>query len=35
VQKVKLLTPKDHRSNLDIAFKEIIDIGTKKVDIFP
>jgi hypothetical protein len=28
------LPPKDHRSDLDIAFEEIINIGTKQVDIF-
>jgi hypothetical protein len=28
------LPPKDHRSDLDVAFEDIINIGTKQVDIF-
>jgi hypothetical protein len=35
VWKVELLVPKDHYSDLNVAFEEVIDIGTKKVNIFP
>jgi hypothetical protein len=35
VQKVELLAPKDHHSNHSVAFEEIVDINTQKVDIFP
>jgi hypothetical protein len=34
VQKIELLAPKDHRSDLDVTFEEIVDISNKKVDIF-
>jgi hypothetical protein len=35
VQQVELLAPKDHRSVLNIAFEEIVDIGSGKVNFFP
>jgi hypothetical protein len=35
MQKVELLAPKDHCSHLNVAFEEIVDVGTKKVNIFP
>jgi hypothetical protein len=34
VHDVQLLAPKDHRSDFNISFEEIVDIGTKKVNIF-
>jgi hypothetical protein len=34
-QKVELLAPKDHLSDLNVAFQEIVDIDAKKVNIFP
>jgi hypothetical protein len=34
VEEVELLAPKDHRSVLNIAFEEIVDIGSGKVNIF-
>jgi hypothetical protein len=35
VQEVELLAPKDHRSVLNIAFEEIVDIGSGKVKFSP
>jgi hypothetical protein len=34
MQEVELLAPIDHRSVLNIAFEEIIDIGSGKVNFF-